>query len=119
MKLKHIVTICLLALGLAVARAQEVKLNIPGQTDQPAPPPARQPATSEFTDAQLIEEFGWFIGKRVGLAELEFSKAELDTLLKGLAARGLGQGFALRTRENRARDGRVHAEEAAGLHRQS
>ena len=90
MKLKHIPTICLLALGLAVARAQEVKLNIPGQTDQP--PAAGNPAAkSTFTDNQLIEEFGWFIGKRVGLTELEFSKAEVDTLLKGIALAASGK----------------------------
>jgi FKBP-type peptidyl-prolyl cis-trans isomerase len=88
MKLKHIATICLLALGLAVARAQEVKLNIPGQTTQPA---AAAAAKANYTDAQLLEEFGWFIGKRVGLAELEFSKAELDTLLKGLALAASGK----------------------------
>ena len=85
MKLKHIATICLLALGLAVARAQEVKSNPPGQA---APPAAAKPT---FTDAQLLEEFGWFIGKRVGLSELEFSKAELDTLLKGLALAASGK----------------------------
>lgn len=87
MKLKPIATICLLALGLAVARAQEVKLNIPGQKDQPASAPSK-PA---FTDDQLIEEFGWFIGKRVGLTELEFSKAEIDTLLKGIASAAAGK----------------------------
>src|SRR5688500_729277 len=86
MKQKHIATICLLALGLAVARAQELQHNIPGQTDQQkgryaAPAPAK----SNYTAAQLLEEFGWFIGKRVGLAELAFSKEEVDTLLKGIA----------------------------------
>ncbi|MGH7944171.1 MAG: FKBP-type peptidyl-prolyl cis-trans isomerase [Opitutaceae bacterium] len=93
MKLKHIATICLLAPGLAAARAQEIKLNIPGQPDQPGTPTAQPaaPAKSNFTDAQLLEEFGWFIGKRVGLAELEFSKAELDTLLKGLALAASGK----------------------------
>jgi len=37
MKLKQTVTISLLAVGLAAAHAQEVKLNIPSQTAQPAP----------------------------------------------------------------------------------
>jgi FKBP-type peptidyl-prolyl cis-trans isomerase len=87
MKLKHIVTICPLALGLALARAQDVKLNLPGKSDQPAPA-ASKPA---YTDAQLIEEFGWFIGKRVGLSELEFSKTEIDTLLKGIALAASGK----------------------------
>jgi FKBP-type peptidyl-prolyl cis-trans isomerase len=88
MKLKQIATICLLALGLAVARAQEVKLNVPGKTDQPAAPAAAKPT---YTDAQLIEEFGWFIGKRVGLTELEFTKEEVDTLLKGIATAASGK----------------------------
>ncbi|WP_414663901.1 FKBP-type peptidyl-prolyl cis-trans isomerase [Horticoccus sp. 23ND18S-11] len=87
MKLKHIATICLPVLGLAVARAQEVKLNVPGQ---PAPA-AAAPAKAAFTDAQLIEEFGWFIGKRVGLTELEFTKAEVDLLLKGISLAASGK----------------------------
>jgi FKBP-type peptidyl-prolyl cis-trans isomerase len=92
MKLKHIATTCLLALGATVARAQEVKLNIPGQPATPgaATAPAA-PATPAFTDKQLIEEFGWFIGKRVGLTELEFTKEEVDTLLKGIALAASGK----------------------------
>ena len=86
MKLKPIATICLLALGLAGARAQETNSRPPAQTD----PSAAAPKAS-FTDAQLLEEFGWFIGKRVGLSELEFSQAELDLLLKGLAAAAAGK----------------------------
>lgn len=84
MKLKSIATICLLALGATVAPAQEVKLNLPGQ-------PAAAPAKPAFTDAQLVEEFGWFIGKRVGLTELEFSKEEIDLLLKGIALAAAGK----------------------------
>ena len=93
MKLKHILTICLPVLGLAVASAQEVKVNLPGQASQPAAAPAK-PA---FTDAQLIEEFGWFIGKRVGLTELEFNPAEINLLIKGLqtAASGKESPFEL------------------------
>jgi FKBP-type peptidyl-prolyl cis-trans isomerase len=82
MKLKHSLIFSLLALGLVTARAQELKLNLPGsKADQPAP---AAPAAPAFTEAQLIEEFGWFIGKRVGLSELEFGKAEMDSLLKGM-----------------------------------
>jgi FKBP-type peptidyl-prolyl cis-trans isomerase len=90
MKLKFITTISLLTLGLAVARAQEVKLNIPGNPAQPAAP-AAAPAKPAYTDAQLIEEFGWFIGKRVGLTELEFTPAEVDLLLKGLKTAAAGK----------------------------
>jgi FKBP-type peptidyl-prolyl cis-trans isomerase len=87
MKSKHIATLCLLALGLTAATAQEVKVNLPGQPGAAAEPAAK----SSFTDMQLIEEFGWFIGKRVGLTELSFSKAELETLLKGLSAAAEGK----------------------------
>lgn len=87
MKLKQIATICLPLLGFAVATAQEVKLNVPGQASQPASAPAK-PA---FTDAQLVEEFGWFIGKRVGLSELEFSAAEIELLIKGLSQAAAGK----------------------------
>jgi FKBP-type peptidyl-prolyl cis-trans isomerase len=93
MKLTHIATISLVAAGLAVARAQEVKVNLPATA--PAAPAA--PAKPAYTDAQLIEEFGWFIGKRVGLTELEFTAEEVATLIKGLslAASGKDSPFEL------------------------
>jgi FKBP-type peptidyl-prolyl cis-trans isomerase len=97
MKLKYSLVTCLLALGLAAARAQEIKLNLPGKTEQPAPAaaaptaPTAAPAAAAFTEAQLLEEFGWFIGKRVGLGELDFSKAELDILVKGLVSAASGK----------------------------
>lgn len=88
MKLKHPLTICLLALGLSAAHAQEVKMNPPGKSESGS---SAAPAASAFTDLQLVEEFGWFIGKRVGLTELEFSKAEVDALLKGIASAASGK----------------------------
>ena len=89
MKLKSILTVCALTLGVsATAQAQEIKLNLPGQGDAPA-----SPATAEaaFTEDQLIEEFGWFMAKRVGLAELDFSSAQVDALVKGLSAAAAGK----------------------------
>jgi FKBP-type peptidyl-prolyl cis-trans isomerase len=82
MKLKSIITLSLLALGLAAARAQEVKL--------PTGPAAAAPAVN-FTDAQLVEEFGWFVGKRIGLTELAFSADEIAALVKGLTAAANGK----------------------------
>jgi FKBP-type peptidyl-prolyl cis-trans isomerase len=90
MKLKSIVTISLIALGVAAARAQEVKLNIPGQAAAPAAP-AAAPAVPAFTDSQLVEEFGWFMGKRVGLTELEFSAAEIAAFVKGISSAAGGK----------------------------
>ena len=90
MKQKQFLTISLLALGLTAVRAQEVKFNIPGK-DQPAPAPAALAPAAAFTDAQLVEEFGWFIGKRVGLTELEFSPAEVEAFTKGVATAASGK----------------------------
>jgi FKBP-type peptidyl-prolyl cis-trans isomerase len=87
MKLKQIATLCLFASGLAVAPAQEPKTTAPASTGATA----TAAAGSEFTDAQLIEEFGWFIGKRVGLTELSFSKEEIDLLLKGISSAAAGK----------------------------
>jgi FKBP-type peptidyl-prolyl cis-trans isomerase len=95
MKLKHTLTTCLLAIGLAAARAEDATVSVPGlNSNKSAPASASAPTTATppaFTDAQLVEEFGWFIGKRVGLTELEFSKAEVDALVKGLTAAAAGK----------------------------
>ncbi len=99
MKFTHSSTLLALALGLVAAQAQDAKITVPGLTPAPAaagaaaaaPAPAAEPAKPAFTEAQLVEEFGWFIGKRVGLTELEFSKAEVDAMLKGIAAAAAGK----------------------------
>lgn len=78
------------ALGLT-AHAQDPKITVPGLTP-PAPSAApAEPAKPAFTDAQLVEEFGWFIGKRVGISELKFTPAEIESLLKGLSAAAAGK----------------------------
>ncbi|MES2694551.1 MAG: FKBP-type peptidyl-prolyl cis-trans isomerase [Verrucomicrobiota bacterium] len=84
MKSKHIATIGLLALGLAAASVQ-------GQTPPPAAPATPTAEKAAFTDAQLVEEFGWFIGKRVGLTELAFTKEELEILIKGMRSAADGK----------------------------
>jgi len=89
MKLKHSLTIGLFTVGLSAAVAQEAKVNVPGATGQPAAGAATA-AKTNYTEAQLVEEFGWFIGKRVGLTELEFTKAEIEALLKGISKAASG-----------------------------
>lgn len=94
MKLKFIVPSGFLALGLAAAmQAQEIKLNLPKPGEAPAADkaaPAAAPAPN-YTEQQLIEEFGWFMAKRVGLAELEFNPAEIQALIKGFTAAAEGK----------------------------
>jgi FKBP-type peptidyl-prolyl cis-trans isomerase len=101
MKLKSSFATCLLALGLiATLPAQDIKLNIPGQAAAPAPAgspapapaaAAATPAAPAFTETQLLEEYGWFIGKRIGLADLNFTQAQIDTVLRGIALASQGK----------------------------
>jgi FKBP-type peptidyl-prolyl cis-trans isomerase len=60
-----------------------------------APPavglPAAAPAGPTLTDAQLAEELGWFMAKKVGIADLAFSPAEADAMAKGFGAAVAGK----------------------------
>jgi FKBP-type peptidyl-prolyl cis-trans isomerase len=69
--------ISLIAVSAAVA--QDTKAPAPAQAS--AAPVAAAPA---FTDAQLLEEFGWYVGKKTGLAEWGFTQAEADSIAKGV-----------------------------------
>lgn len=88
MKFPSFLSHCVLALGLAAAaNAQEVKLNQPADG-------ANQEAAAQapkFTEAQLVEEFGWFMAKRVGLSELDLTAEEIQGLLRGVAAAAEGK----------------------------
>jgi len=85
------------ALSLAAASyalGQDAKDAAPAQAAAAAPAAAVAPAVAAapaFTDAQLLEEFGWLVGKRTGLSEWGFSPAEADTIAKGLLAALNGQ----------------------------
>jgi FKBP-type peptidyl-prolyl cis-trans isomerase len=79
-------------LGLCVAavlHAQDVKLNLPGTASQPAVQPAK-PAEPQFTENQLVEMYGWYLGKQASLTELGFTKEQADLVIHGfqLAAGG-------------------------------
>ncbi len=74
MKLKNTLIASALALGCSFASAQTPAA--------PAPAPAQ--ATSQFTDAQVLEAYGWYLGKSSGLSELGFSRAEVDSIVKGI-----------------------------------
>ena len=47
--------------------------------------PIVAPAPS-YTEDQLLEEFGWYIGKRTGLSDLGLTPAEAEQLAKGVIA---------------------------------
>ncbi len=91
MKLKHSIALCGVAFGLVAGRAQDIKLNLPPQGAQAPAPATAAPTKASFTDAQLVEELGWFYGKKMGLSELGFSKPEVDALVQGLTAAAAGK----------------------------
>lgn len=65
-------------------------------TAQDAPKPVETAAAAPtFTDAQLMETFGWFVGRRMGLTELGFTAEQTESIIKGikLAASGAESPF--------------------------
>jgi FKBP-type peptidyl-prolyl cis-trans isomerase len=80
-------------LAAATAAAQDGAAAAPAASASAAaaaPAPVVAPAPS-YTDAQLLEEFGWYIGKRTGLADLGLTPAEADQLAKGAIASMTGK----------------------------
>jgi len=82
--------------------AQEVKLNIPASEAaqanaaapaQTAPAPASAP-TETFSNEVLAESFGWFMMARLGVAELQFTPAELAAFTRGVSLAAAGQDMA-------------------------
>ncbi len=94
MKLKSILLTSLLALGAAVAvRAQEIKFPAKTATPaadasapaaQPAATPAAAPAPT-FTDTQVLETIGWFMGKNSQADTFEFTKEQIEAVTRGFA----------------------------------
>jgi FKBP-type peptidyl-prolyl cis-trans isomerase len=81
-------------------QAQEVKFNVPGQTAAPAPAapqaapaPVAAPAAPEqtFTEAQIMESFGWFVAARIGVNSLEFTPEQISSFVKGVGQAASGK----------------------------
>lgn len=90
----------LVGLSLLVAASAEdaVKFTVPGVTapstpaaqpsapaaTTPAAPAAAPAAAKKYTEAQVAEAYGWFMGAQMGLRQLEFTKEQIDGLARGL-----------------------------------
>jgi FKBP-type peptidyl-prolyl cis-trans isomerase len=112
MKLTTKFTAGLLSLGLLVAASADdaIKFNVPGVTPstpaaQPATPapaaaaPAAAPVKKTYTQAQIAEAYGWFMGAQLGLRQLEFTKDEIEALARGLQGVASGAQPAFDARE--------------------
>jgi FKBP-type peptidyl-prolyl cis-trans isomerase len=51
----------------------------------PAAAPAAAPAKKTFTEAQILEAYGWFMGAQMGLRQLEFTPAQVEAMARGMA----------------------------------
>ncbi len=81
--------IILSLVAASVAAAQDAKGGAQGQAAAPAVPQVSLPAAAQapaFTETQLLEEFGWYVGKKTGLSEWGFTPAEADSIAKGVLA---------------------------------
>ncbi|GAB1488528.1 FKBP-type peptidyl-prolyl cis-trans isomerase [Opitutaceae bacterium] len=80
MKLTQVLKLSLCAFGATFAlRAQ------------PAPAAAPTAPAVTFTEAQLSEAYGWFVGRRIGLVELGFTPAQVEALVIGLRKAAAGE----------------------------
>lgn len=91
MKLKSIL-IGLLGLGtFALVRAQDIKLNVPGQpAATPASAAPAAPAVT-YTEPQILEVIGWFMGKNSQIDTFDFTKDQLDAVARGFLMAAAGK----------------------------
>jgi FKBP-type peptidyl-prolyl cis-trans isomerase len=151
MKLTSLVCAGLVSAGLLVsASAQDaVKFEVPGVTapaksapapakaapapakSAPAPAaPASAPAAApagkkSYTEAQVAEAYGWFMGAQMGLRQLEFTKEQVEAMARGMVgvatgaqppfdAREIGPEVeAFMARKNQAFMGKLRAAQTA------
>jgi FKBP-type peptidyl-prolyl cis-trans isomerase len=78
--------------GLGSAEAQDTPSTpAPASESAPAAAPAAPAVAAGPTDDQLVEEFGWFLGMRVGLNGLNFNDEQVQSLLKGVTEAAAGK----------------------------
>lgn len=106
MKFRFLSSAALASFGLllpAVAQ-DEIKFNVPGSAPKsasPAPgqtlPAATAPAAAatapriQYTEDQVLQAYGWMMAAQMGLAQLEFSPANVNSMAKGMALAAQGR----------------------------
>ena len=88
--IRFLATPAVVLLASAALHAQGVTFPAPGAAVPPAEAAASAPAP-KFTEAQLLETFGWFVGKRIGITELKFTPEQTAFIIKGLQAAAAGK----------------------------
>lgn len=80
-----------LSLALSLAMSCGLGSMVAQPAAAPAAPAPAEAAKKTFTNEELATELGWYLGQRFSLAQLDFSKTELDALVKGMMAAAAGK----------------------------
>ncbi len=92
MNRNRFLTACLVSLGaLTVLAAQDATVSPPAAPAAPAAAVSPAAPAPKFSDAQIIEMYGWILGKQRGLFELGFDAEQTGLIIKGLTAAAAGQ----------------------------
>ncbi len=65
----------------------------------PAAPAPEAVAAPKFTEAQLLETFGWFVGRRIGMSELGFTPEQTAAVIKGIQSAAAGKESPFKVEE--------------------
>lgn len=95
MKLTSKITAGLVSMGLLIAASAQdaVKFNVPGVASTPAAAgaaPAAKPAGPKYTEAQVAEAYGWYMGAQMGLRQMEFTQAQVEAMARGMIGAAAG-----------------------------
>ena len=94
---------CGLAAAALAQQPNPVKFELPqvgsAASQQPAAQPAAEPAAPaapaapavKFTEAQMMEVYGWMLGARMNLADLEFTPAQIEGIARGMTLAATGK----------------------------
>ncbi|MFZ5494419.1 MAG: FKBP-type peptidyl-prolyl cis-trans isomerase [Verrucomicrobiota bacterium] len=66
------------------APAPASKASTPAPAAAPAATPATTPGKKTYTDAQIAEAYGWFVGAQMGLRQLEFTREQVEAMARGM-----------------------------------
>lgn len=107
MKFRYILLAGVAGMSLTVAPAQDL-FQKPGTTPSapkqnpapatsapttPAAPAASTPPAIKYTEEQVLEAYGWLMGARMGLAQLEFSPANVAAMARGMSLAAQGKSL--------------------------
>ena len=80
--------------AVAVLSAADAPASAPAAAaPAAAAPAAAAPAAAapKFTETQLLETFGWFVGRRIGMSELGFTPDQTASVIKGIQSAAAGK----------------------------